>query len=71
MDENWSTQDVEDADISVGTRSETTEAEPLSERPSGSVFRTAASTLEVTLDSEGAVGCCNSRRALLALEEND
>ena len=36
MDENWSTHDVDDADISVGTASDATDTEPLSERPSAS-----------------------------------
>ena len=55
MAENWSTQEVDDGDISVGTASEATETEPVSERVSGSALW-AASTLEVTLESEGAVG---------------
>ena len=55
-------------DISVGTASEATETEPVSERVSGSAL-CAASTLEMTLESEGAVGCCVSGNDLGALEE--
>ena len=68
-EENWSTQLVDEVDISVGMASteETTETDPFSERPSSSALRTL-STLDVRLDSDGAVGCCNSIRALGAFE---
>lgn len=68
-EENWSTQLVDEVDISVGMASteEITETDPFSERTSGSWSGTL-STLDVRLDSDGAVGCCSSMRAFGTFE---